>query len=118
VTATGYEELVPFGVPLPYSRTETLHTVYDYLRSNTFEIYYRKSILDAPTEIGMLKLTRIRVAKKGVPKVVLTLSLHQDLIGCLTVQDTFTKSRASTTFDGSAAFRAQESVKTVVRTRS
>jgi len=58
------------------------------------------SKIDAPVEATTLKLVGIRVAKKGESKVKATITLDKDLIDSFTFQATFTKSSASTVFDG------------------
>ena len=117
-TAKGYDELIPSSTPLPHSETQTFQTVFDYMDRATFEICHRESMLDVPVEITTVELVNIRVAKKGESKVKATITLDKDLIGNFTVQDTFTKSKASTVFDGRVAFRTQRSDKAMISKNS
>lgn len=113
-TAKGYDELIPSGAPLPHSETQTFQTIIDHMDRATFEICHRKSMLDVPVEITTVELVGIHVAKKGESKVKATMTLDQNLIGNFTVQDTFTKSKASTVFDGGVACRTQRSDKAMI----
>jgi hypothetical protein len=60
--------------------------------------------MDTLTKIKDVELHEIRLAKKVETKVKVTMSMGKDLIGNFTVQDTFTKSKASITFDGGEVF--------------
>ena len=55
--------------------------------------------MDLPVEIRTLDLHNVPFADTYVPKLWTTMMLDKDLTGRFTVEDHFTKSMASTTFD-------------------
>ena len=61
--------------------------------------------------IKEVELYGIRLAEKAEMKVKVTMSMGKDLIGGFVVQDIFTRSKASISFDGGEALRAQLSSK-------
>jgi len=117
-TASGYEEVIPRGAPLPCNQTEKFETADDYFRNGAFPIFYRQSIMDVPRKIQTLDLMGIRYGKKGVAKIKATMTLAKDLTGSLTVKDTYTRNSASAVFDGGVAYRAHLDCKAVASTNS
>ena len=109
-TFDGYLELIPPKISLPYEKTHTLESAFDYINRDTFKICFRRSIMDAPVEIKEVELRGIREAKKADTKVKITMGIRKDLIGNFTAQDMFTKSKVSIAFNGGGAFQAQRNV--------
>lgn len=106
-TFDGYLEMAPSGAHLPFKATETLESAFDYITHDSIPVCCRASLLDAPVEIGKVELHGIRKAKKADTKVKVTLELGKDLVGTMTAQDVFTKSRASIEFQGRTVLRAR-----------
>lgn len=69
-----------------------------------FTVCYCHFIWDAPSNIAKVKLFDLRVAKKGIIKVKVILRVEKNLVGFFLVEDTFTKSKKSITFDVETAF--------------
>lgn len=102
----GYYEMISRGASLPHEKTEIFESIFDYFDHETFTLCYRHSAQDAPVNIAKVELSGLRVAKKGITKVRTILRVEKDLVGLFTVEDTFTKSKKSITFDAGTAFRA------------
>lgn len=105
----GYVEMVPPKARLPYERVVNLENALDYINHGLFTVYYRHSILKAPTELARTELNGLRVAKEGVTKMKATMTIGKDLSGTFKVQDNYTKSVASVRFDAGAALRTLKS---------
>ena len=105
----GYVEMIPPKARLPYERVINLENALDYISYGIFTVYYRHSILKAPTELAKTKLNGLRVAKEGVTKMKATMTIGKDLRGTFKVQDNYTKSVASVRFDAGAALRTLKS---------
>lgn len=110
----GYYEMIPQGASLPYEKIESFESTLNYFDHDTFTVCYRHSVKDASIYIAKLELSELRVAKKGKTKVKITLKVEKDLVGLLAVEDTFTKSKKSMTFDAGIAFRASSNHDLVV----
>jgi hypothetical protein len=102
----GYLEMIPAKVPLPYKKTTKLVNALDSCHHMPFSILYRHSMLDLPVKLHGLDLAGIRVAKKEGTEMKATMTMAKNLIGSLSVYDTYTRSAASVVFDGGPAFRA------------
>ena len=84
-----------------------MESAFDYIRSVSFGIASRRTMLDLPMEIAEdAALGDIRIAKKGVTKFKVTMRMGKDLIGNFVVQDTWTRNKISTDFDGGRALQA------------
>ena len=102
-----YLELIPPKTPLPCKKSEIMESAFDYIRSLSFGIVSCRTMLDLPTEIAEdAALCDIRIAKKGVTKLKVTMRMGKDLIGNFVVQDTCTRSKISVDFDGGRALQA------------
>lgn len=95
----GYYEIIPQGASLLYEKTETFESILDYFNHETFTVCYRHSAQDAPSNIAIVKLSGLRVAKKGITKVKVLLRVEKDLVGFFAVEDIFTKRKKSIMFD-------------------
>jgi len=113
-TESGYEELIAYGTPLPCTKSEKYQVTLGYIKGVTFEICYRRSIMDLPVEIETLDLHNVQFADIYVPRLRTTMMLEKDLTGRFTVEDLFTKSMASTTFDAGTAVRTDGNSKTMI----
>ncbi|KAL9009738.1 MAG: hypothetical protein Q9173_005261 [Seirophora scorigena] len=105
----GYVEMVPPKARLPYERVVNLENALDYISHGLFTVYYRHSILKAPTELAKTELNGLRVAKEGVTKMKATMTIGKDLSGTFKVQDNYTRSVASVRFDAGAALQTLKS---------
>lgn len=105
----GYVEMVPPKARLPYERFINLENALDYISHGMFTVYYRHSILRAPTELAKIELNGLRVAKEGLTKMKATMTIGKNLSGTFKVQDNHTKSAASVRFDAGAALRTLKS---------
>lgn len=93
-----------------HDKIEIFTNVLNYFDYKIFiVIFYRHSALDASVNIAKIKLSNLRIAKKRITKVRTMLRLEKDLVGRFAVEDTFTKSKKSVTFDAGTAFRALNS---------
>ena len=106
---SGYHEMISQGASLPHDKTEIFESILDYFDHETFTVSYRHSAQDAPVNIAKVELSGLRVAKIGVTKVRTMLRVEKNLVGRFAVEDTFTKSKKSVTFDAGTAFRALNS---------
>jgi len=105
-TFNGYVELIPPKTALPYEKSEIMESALDYIRVVSFGIACRRNMLDAPVEIAEdAVLDNVRLSKKGGAKFKVTMRMGKDLIGNLTAQDTWTKSKVSIDFDGAKLFQ-------------
>ena len=101
-------ELVPPKTTLPYEKSEMMESALDYNRVVSFGVACRRNMLDAPLEIAEdAVLNNIRLSKKGGAKFKVTMQMGKDLIGNLTAQDTWTKSKVSVDFDGAKLFQSR-----------
>lgn len=101
-TFDGYLELIARGAPLPIERTERMESVLDHIRKVSFGIAGRQSILHSTVELGDdVVLDHVRLCRKGEAKFTVTMVLGQDLMGTVSVHDTWTKASATSRFDGS-----------------
>lgn len=101
--------MIPQGALLPYKKTETFESIFDYFGHETFTVCYRHSTQDAPSNIAKVELSDLWVAKKGITKVKAKLRVQKDPVGFFAVKNTFTKSKKSITFDAETAFRTLNS---------
>lgn len=77
----------------------------DYFDHDTFNVCYCQSARDAPRNLATFELSGLRVAKKGVSKVRLTLKIEKDLSGSFAVEDVLTESRKLVMFDAKPELR-------------
>lgn len=117
LTWTGYHELVAHETPLPHEKTEVFESVLDYFDHDTFTVCYRHSARDVPSNLATFELSGLRVAKKGIPKIKTTLRIGKDLLGFFAVEDIFTKSKKSVTFDAKPGLRALSNFDMVTRNK-
>lgn len=107
----GYLELIPPKTQLPCKKSETMESAFDYIRSVSFGICCRRTILDLPVEIAEdAELDNVRTAKKGATKFKVTMRMGKDLMGNFIVQDTWTRSKVSVDFDGGRALQARTDI--------
>lgn len=103
-TWSGYEEMVRVGEPLPTRKRMTLEgSVFDYYDHDTFAVAYRCSPRDAPVGIKTLDLVNMRKAKAKQTITHAIMEIDKTLTGRLSVEDPYTKSEASITFDAGVA---------------
>ncbi len=106
----GYFELVPQNTPLPCKISRVMESAFDYIRNASFEVHCRRTILDVPLEIAEpVCLEKVRIGKKGEAKFKVTMEIGKDLIGQVTAQDTWTKCKVSSSFDGGRLLHAHSS---------
>lgn len=73
-----------------------MESAFDYVYRVSFGICYRWAMLDVLVEIAEdAELNNIRLAKKEEAKFKVTMRMGKDLIGDLTAQDTWTKTKSS-----------------------
>jgi molecular chaperone DnaK (HSP70) len=96
---TGYLEMIPRNTPLPAHASETLETAIDNVDRDIFQIASLASPLSIPRTIAEVELRGIQIAKKGIANVKIDLSIDNDQVGRVMVQDTKTLSTASVTFN-------------------
>jgi molecular chaperone DnaK (HSP70) len=96
---TGYLEMIPRNTPLPAHASETLETAIDNIDRDIFQIASLASPLSIPRTIAEVELREIQIAKKGIANVKIDLSIDNDQVGRVMVQDTKTLSTASVTFN-------------------
>jgi hypothetical protein len=101
-TFDGYLELIAHGALLPAYTTGRMESTSDYVREVSFGTAGRQSILHSMVDLADdVVLKNVRLGKKGAAKFTVTMALSQDLMGKLSVHDTWTKNSASSRFDGS-----------------
>ena len=111
----GYFELVPRNTSLPCKKSRTMESAFDYIRSASFEVCRRRTMLDVPLEIAEpAYLEKVRLGKKGEAKFKVTMEIGKDLIGQFTAQDTWTKYKVSSSFDGGRLLHAHAPDKNLV----
>ena len=109
LTWMGYHELIAHKTPLPYEKTNVFESVLDYFDHDTFTVCYRHSARDAPSNLATFELSGLHVAKRGRSKIRTTLRIGKELLGFFAVEDTFTKSKKSVTFDAKPDLRVLDS---------
>ena len=78
-----------------------MKSAFDYIRSVSFKVYCRRTILDVSLEIAeSVCLEKIQIRKKRKAKFKVTMEIGKDLIGQVTAQDTWTKCKVSSSFEG------------------
>ena len=84
-----------------------MKSTFHYIYSVSFKVQYRRTILDVSLEIvKSICLKKVQIGKKEEVKFKVTMKIGKDLIGQVTTQDTWTKYKVSSFFDGRRLFHA------------
>ena len=92
-----FHDVIGVNDALPIQKMRKFESLVNHVTSTSFTLC-QKSLLRPAIPITDLKLDGLRSGKRGLSKVVITVSLERALSGTLEACETYTKSTSSTSF--------------------
>ena len=92
-----FHEIIGVNCALPLQKSRKFESLVDHVTSTSFTLC-QKTLLRPAIPITDLKLDGLRSGKSGLSKVIITVTLEQDLSGTFEACETYTKSTSSTSF--------------------